>query len=331
MLLISGATGFVGRYLLKEFLSTNIPLMALYRTPSRKEETVQFLKQQAPEALRQIEAIEWRQADLTEWSSLEMVFEKGTHLIHAAATVSLYAGDERKMIEINTAATAQLVDWALQNKIEWFGHVSSIAALGAGTAHLPIDEESTWNDEAQYSAYGYSKYLAELEVWRGFEEGLKGCIFNPGVILGSGAPNSPLAQLLDQQKKGLQWLTSGGTGFVAVEDVVKAIRLAYEQKIHRERFVLVSDNWSYEELLKQIYLFKNKSFKPFRLSEKQLRLVYRLEQILGFLGKKRKLTPALINSLVERSHYENTKSTRQIKDFRYSKLSERLKDYLSKE
>ena len=331
MLLISGATGFVGRYLLKEFLPTNIPLMALYRTPSRKKETLQFLEEQAPEARHQIEAIEWRQADLTQWSSLEVVFEKVTHLIHAAATVSLYAGDECKMIEINAEGTAQLVDWALKNKIEWFGHVSSIAALGAGMAHQPLDEESTWNDEAQYSAYGYSKYLAELEVWRGFEEGLKGCIFNPGVILGSGAPNSPLAQLLDQQKKGLQWLTSGGTGFVAVEDVVKAIRLAYEQKIHRERFVLVSDNWSYEELFKQIYLFKNKSFKPFRLSEKQIRLVYRLEQILGFLGKKRKLTPALINSLVERSHYENTKSTRQIKDFRYSKLSGRLKDYLSKE
>ena len=331
MLLISGATGFVGRYLLKEFLPTNIPLMALYRTPSRKKETLQFLEEQAPEALHQIEAIEWRQADLTQWSSLEVVFEKVTHLIHAAATVSLYAGDECKMIEINAGGTAQLVDWALKNKIEWFGHVSSIAALGAGMMHQPIDEENTWNDEAQYSAYGYSKYLAELEVWRGFEEGLKGCIFNPGVILGSGTPNSPLAQLLDQQNKGSQWLTSGGTGFVAVEDVAKAIRLAYEQKIHRERFVLVSDNWSYEELLKQIYLFKNKSFKPFRLSEKHLRLVYRIEQLLGFLGKKRKLTPALINSLVERSHYENTKSTRQIKDFHYSKLSQRLKDYLSKE
>ena len=331
MLLISGATGFVGRHLLKEFLPINIPLMALYRTPSRKKETIQFLEEQAPEALHQIEAIEWRQADLTQWSSLEVVFEKVTHLIHAAATVSLYAGDECKMIEINAGGTAKLVDWALKNKIEWFGHVSSIATLGTGMMRQPLDEENTWNDEAQYSAYGYSKYLAELEVWRGFEEGLKGCIFNPGVILGSGAPNSPLAQLLDQQKKGPQWITSGGTGFVAVEDVANAIRLAYEQKIHRERFVLVSDNWSYEELLKQIYLFKNKSFKPYRLSEKQLRLVYRINQLLGFLGKKRKLTPALINSLVERSHYENTKSTRQIKDFHYSKLSQRLKDYLSKE
>ena len=331
MLLISGATGFVGRHLLKEFLPINIPLMALYRTPSRKKETIQFLEEQAPEALHQIEAIEWRQADLTQWSSLEVVFEKVTHLIHAAATVSLYAGDECKMIEINAGGTAKLVDWALKNKIEWFGHVSSIATLGTGMMRQPLDEENTWNDEAQYSAYGYSKYLAELEVWRGFEEGLKGCIFNPGVILGSGAPNSPLAQLLDQQKKGPQWITSGGTGFVAVEDVANAIRLAYEQKIHRERFVLVSDNWSYEELLKQIYLFKNKSFKPFRLSEKQLLLVYRIEQLLSFLGKKRKLTPALINSLVERSHYENTKSTLQIKDFHYSKLSQRLKDYLSKE
>lgn len=331
MLLISGATGFVGRYLLKEFLPSNIPLIALYRTPSRKGETLQFLEQQAPEALHQIKAIEWYQADLTQWSSLEMVFEKVTHLIHAAAFVSLYAGDESKMIEINAGGTAQLVDWALKNKIEWFGHVSSIAALGAGMDHLPLNEESTWNDEAQYSAYGYSKYLAELEVWRGFEEGLKGCLFNPGVILGSGAPNSPLAQLLAQQKKEPQWLTSGGTGFVAVEDVVKAIRLAYEQKIHRERFVLVSDNWSYEELLKQICHLKNKSFKPFRLSKKQLRIVYRLEQLLGFLGKKRKLNPALINSLTERSHYENTKSTHQIKDFHYSKLSERLKGCLTKE
>ena len=84
---------------------------------------------------------------------------------------------------------------------------------------VKITDAELWGDEETFTAYGYSKYLAELEVWRGIEEGLKCCFFNPGVVLGLGTEQSPLNQLLAQQNKKNVWLTKGSTGFVAVEDV----------------------------------------------------------------------------------------------------------------
>ena len=64
-------------------------------------------------------------------------------------------------------------------------HLSSVAALGKPKdARIAINENSPWLDSEEVSAYAESKYLSELEVWRGHEEGLKVCILNPSVVLG---------------------------------------------------------------------------------------------------------------------------------------------------
>ena len=63
-------------------------------------------------------------------------------------------------------------------------YISSISALGEEVNKLSIDENSIWNNSNEQTFYSYSKYLAELEVWRGIEEGLKAVIINPGIIMG---------------------------------------------------------------------------------------------------------------------------------------------------
>ena len=40
-------------------------------------------------------------------------------------------GKEDQMMAVNVEGTRQLIDLALKNNIEWFGHVSSIVILGA--------------------------------------------------------------------------------------------------------------------------------------------------------------------------------------------------------
>lgn len=65
-------------------------------------------------------------------------------------------------------------------------YVSSVAALGRIRENEPVNENMNWTEETSNSSYGQSKYMAELEVWRGIGEGLDAVIVNPTIILGAG-------------------------------------------------------------------------------------------------------------------------------------------------
>jgi nucleoside-diphosphate-sugar epimerase len=66
-------------------------------------------------------------------------------------------------------------------------HVSSISAIGRPVEpEAMIDETMHWEQTGIKTNYGQSKYLAELEVWRGIAEGLNAVIINPSLILGAG-------------------------------------------------------------------------------------------------------------------------------------------------
>ncbi|RZQ51129.1 NAD-dependent epimerase, partial [Pseudoalteromonas phenolica] len=74
------------------------------------------------------------------------------------------------------------------------------------------------NDENH--GYAITKYGAEMEVWRGSQEGLDVVIVNPGVILGSGFWQEGSGKLFTQINNGFNFYTEGITGFVSVKDVV---------------------------------------------------------------------------------------------------------------
>ena len=115
-----------------------------------------------------------------------------------------------------------LVNLCIEKKIEKLVYISSIAALGSQTTGR-IDENTPWNPTIEKTPYAYSKYGAELEVWRAGQEGVPIAMINPGVILGTGMPRGPLEQLVNQIKSGLRFYTLGSTGYVAVEDVIDVV------------------------------------------------------------------------------------------------------------
>ena len=90
-----------------------------------------------------------------------------------------------QLLKINQEGTSHIVNLCLKNNIKKLVYVSSIAALGNDKYENEINESSPWDNSIEKTTYSYSKYVAELEVWRGSEEGLPIVIVNPGVILGN--------------------------------------------------------------------------------------------------------------------------------------------------
>jgi nucleoside-diphosphate-sugar epimerase len=232
MILITGATGFLGQFLVDECLSAGYTVRTLVREPEKR-------------SLPWGKEVEITEGDVLDIMSLERAMENVTFVIHAAATVSFEKKDRSEMFRTNVSGTANVVNVALAAGIQKLVHVSSIAAIGRSPEVSELTADSKWTPGKLNSDYALSKRQAELEVQRGVVEGLPAVILNPGVIIGPGDWTSGTASLFGIVDKGLRFCNVGVNGYVGVKDVAKGIRLAMESPNEAgQRFILVSENLS---------------------------------------------------------------------------------------
>jgi nucleoside-diphosphate-sugar epimerase len=165
-----------------------------------------------------------------------------------------------------------------------------------------------------------------MEVWRGGQEGLQTVIVNPGVILGPGFWSSGSGKLFSRVSSGLKKAPPGGTGFVGVWDVVRALRILADHQCLNERFILVSDNLEYATMLTEIAGLLGVAPPKSILSGWQLEALWRLDWVRSHLtGGKRLLTKALARSLQMPVHYSNNKIQERT-GFRFQPLPEVLQE-----
>lgn len=256
MILVTGGTGLVGAHLLLHLIESqsmgNKKVRAIYRSTTSLEKTKALFTLYKKEAL--LEQIEWICADITDVPSLEIAFQNINVVYHCAALISFDPKEEERLRKTNIEGTANIVNFCLAFGIQKLCFVSSIATLGDLPPHEKfITEETEWNPELPHNDYAISKYGAEMEVWRGQQEGLTVIIINPGVIIGPVIAHTDWekgsGQLLTKVKNSLQFYTLGATGFVAVTDVVRIAVQLMQSEIKNERFTLISENSVFRDIL----------------------------------------------------------------------------------
>lgn len=307
MILVTGATGLVGSHLLVALLQENEEVKALYRSDAQIDKTKKVFAHKNQLAL--FTNIQWVKGDITDIPSLEIAFEKVTEVYHCAAVVSFDPREEEIIRKVNIEGTANVVNCCLDFKIKKLCHVSSIAALGDIKAHeTSITEATEWNFEKQHSDYAITKYGAEMEVWRGFQEGLEVVIVNPGVIFGYGFSNLGSDLFVQWVKKGIPFYTEGTIGIVGVYDVVTSMITLMKSEISGERFIVVGENCSYKELFDCLaHLLQTKS--PFiKASKTTTAFVWRFDWLWATLtNSKRRLTKATAVSSHATARYATEK------------------------
>lgn len=244
MIAVSGASGFLGSHIVCSLLERGYDVRAMRRENNAMDEFAFISEIRLKESgQRQWKGkLEWFVSDVLDVNSLDEFLAGCESIIHAAAVVSFEAKQRDIMFKINIEGTANMVNAALRNGVKTFCHISSIAAIGRRKSGELIDEYTHWETSKHNSNYSISKYRAELEVWRGAEEGLSTVIVNPGVILGSGIFEKGSIQLLHSIWKGLPFYTRGINGYVDVRDVAKACIDLIEKNIRNQRFILVSES-----------------------------------------------------------------------------------------
>lgn len=307
MILVTGGTGLVGAHLLLHLVENGEIVRAIYRTTSSIEKTKNLFSLYHKSHL--FEKIEWLEADILDVPSLEMAFQNIELVYHCAALISFDPKDEEAIRKTNIEGTANIVNFCLIYGIKKMLFVSSIAALGDPTsAETTISETTEWNPEKPHSDYAISKYGAEMEVWRGQQEGLHVLIVNPGIIIGPGFPDQGSGALFSAVAKGLSFYTLGTTGFVAVSDVVEMSIKLMNSDIKNERFTLIENNYSFQEILNCIADGMQVKRPRFHANSLLMKVFWRVDWFLNtFLFQKRKLSRASAKASYSKSIYDNSK------------------------
>lgn len=320
MILVTGGTGIVGSHLLLLLSKKKQPIVATYRDDTKIAPISAFFKlHKAEESFKNIE---WKKADITDVFTMEKIFNGIEYVYHCAAFVSFEVHHRNKLTKINTEGTANIVNLSIKNKVKKIAYVSSVSALGEENSDNIITENNPWNNEKNHSYYAYSKYGAELEIWRGTQEGLPAVIINPGLILTPFFWDQSSGEFFRKIEKALPFYPIGQTGFVTAEDVAFTLNALMESSIENERYILVAENITYKNIFGKIATAIQGKKPKLPLKKSLLFVIYFLDKIISFLGiRKSFMSLPLIDSMCSQRIFDGSKITRHL-PFKYQNISE---------
>src|SRR4051812_33499088 len=141
MILVTGASGFLGRHLVR------------YLSEQRQQVRALYYNQKPGNDLLALPGTEWHRCDLLDIYALEELMADITSVYHCAAMVSFDPAMRDQMLHFNVESTANIVNLGLQSDIRKLIHVSSVAALGKpAIVNKELTEEEIWGESKYNSA-----------------------------------------------------------------------------------------------------------------------------------------------------------------------------------
>lgn len=311
-ILITGITGLFGSYLAKEFFGEG-EIHGLKRPESKTDQLGQLA-----------EKIIWHDGDINDYQSLEEAFEGMDLIIHSAGLVSFDNKDKEKLLKVNHEGTTNVVNVMLSQGIKKIIHVSSVAAIGRNPEQKVIDENHKWIDSPWNTPYSISKYFAELEVWRGVQEGLEAIVLNPSILLAKIKERSSSTGLYDYINKQNSFYPLGDINYIDVRDAAK-ISLQLFQKGHwGERFILNNESLAYQRFFMEMAEVMNKKAPNIPIKDAMIPVASLLSKISGLFGKKSIINRQTGQLAQQQITFDNTKIKSTL-DFQFSELKDTFK------
>lgn len=272
-----------------------------------------------------MDRVEWIEGDVLDILALEDAMHEVDTVFHCAAVIGFAPQDRKRMMAVNREGTANMVNIALHTGVKKFIHVSSIESLGQKNG-LVFNEKTTLEKENLTRGYGLSKHLGEQEVWRGIAEGLNAVIINPGVILGVGNWDDGPLKFFKLGAKGYPLYPTGKSGMVDVKDVARFMLAVAESNIIAERFIVIGENRSYQELMNKIADEFGTKRPTIKLGVLLFGLFWRLEWFRSTITRSRPLITKESTKTASVQHqYDNSKSIEAL-NFEYTPIDQTIKE-----
>ncbi|MBO34078.1 MAG: hypothetical protein CMM74_14070 [Rhodospirillaceae bacterium] len=220
MILITGASGFIGRNLATYLLGKGDDVLA-----SGRREQDEFFNEKG---------IPYVKLDISNKDDFANIDNKNiTKIVHLAAIVptqkKVHSSDE--YISINGNGVLNLLDFSIQNKIQKFVNLSSLSVYGAAGEN-GVKEDVNLEPFGAYADYAIAKILAELFTGKyKIDHQLNAVTLRLGYVFGDNSKEHLLLpRLLRKALNGEELLIEGTGEFifdvVYVTDCIDAINLA---------------------------------------------------------------------------------------------------------
>lgn len=241
--LLTGATGFIGRYTVDALLGAGWRVRALCRG-------------EEPELVKK--GVQVVRGDVLVKDSVARALEDVEAVIHGAGLVSRDVGDAAQMMRLHVVGTQHVVGLACERGVRRIVHLST-----SGTVAVGDDPEMVYREDdpvpfAHLVRFPYylSKWMAERaadDAVRMSGSRAHFITLNPSLALGPGDTRG--SSTLDVQrylKREIPMVPSGGFSFVDARDVAQTAVAALESGKSGERYLLGALNCTWADFFRRM-------------------------------------------------------------------------------
>ncbi len=253
--LVTGASGFVGRWVAAALELAGYQPRLLMRSPARVPP--------------QLGGMAVAQGDLTAPATLTPALDGCWGVVHCGADyrLALGPGDLRRMLEVNVGGTAALLQAAARAGVARFVHCSTVGTLHFSRAGEVRSELDLARDASDLpGAYKRSKWAAQ-KLAQGFSGTMQVVVVQPSTPVGAGdsRPTPTGAIIRDFLSGRIPAATDTGLNLVDVRAVGTGHVLALERGKPGRSYILGDQNWTMSRLLTELAWLAGRPAPRFRI------------------------------------------------------------------
>ncbi|TSD64046.1 NAD-dependent epimerase/dehydratase family protein [Inquilinus sp. KBS0705] len=301
-ILVTGATGFIGRQLNLTLADKGYEVKALCRNINHPY-------------LVKHKNIEPVKGDILDNYSLLKAMDGCTQVYHTAAMAKMWCPNENDFLETNVTGTRNVLDSAAIKGINKIVYTSTCGVWGP-TLKYPVTENEP-RIVGFPIAYERTKYLAELEVQQFVKLGLNVVTVNPSRVFGEGpvTDSNTVGKMVYGYLKG-KWRIIPGNGeqvanYAFLDDVVQGHIAAMDKGITGNRYILGGEDISFNHFFATLNKVSGVQRNMLRVPQKAIAFYSRVEWL------KTKLTgfaPVFLPEFADRLKFDQKYSSQKAAD-----------------
>jgi dihydroflavonol-4-reductase len=296
--LVTGATGFLGRHVVHALLARGDDVRVTVRASSRT----------APLEGLDVERVT---ADVTDRRAMRRAARGIERAFHVAGTTNLRL-PAPDLLRINAEGTRTVLDACLAEGVPRAVHVSSAAAIGPARRGGALDERHVRSGPLGIP-YADAKHAAEVEALRAAARGLEVVIACPAHVLGVGDDRRSSTEVVRRfLLRRIPAYVDGGICIVDVEDVAAGLLLCDERGAPGERYILGTRNYTWQRLFGELERISGVEGPPLRLPVPAALALAEASVHAARLGRAPLVTPDEVRAAAHWWTYRSGKARREL-------------------
>ena len=269
MILVTGATGFLGNHVARALVARGERVRVLVRKASNLA------------LLEDLTGIEKVEGDLRERASLERAVRGCTLLYHVAADYRFDVRDPAEMHRSNVEGTRHLLEAAGEAGVARIIYTSTVGCIGLPPSGALGTEDTPVTLDLMVGTYKRTKFLAETAVLELAQQGLPVVIVNPTAPVGEGdlRPTPTGEMIVRFLKRKMPAVIDTGLNVIDVRDCAEGHLLAAERGRTGQRYILGCRNMTLQDICQSLASISG-------LPPPRLQLPYFMAYVAGWVDTK---------------------------------------------